>query len=95
MPVAPHGGEQPVVVGLLATVTCVPRYPFVASRCSFTYSQSRFVIPDGGIGTLPNSDFSASVHPLKLTTYPPNGTLFGGTFGFPCVLAFAIVSPSS
>ena len=84
-----------LVVGLLATVTCVPRDPFVASRCSFTSSQSRFVIPDGGIGTLPNSDFRVSVHPLKLTTYPPTGTLFGGPFGFPFVLAVAIVSPSS
>ena len=36
MPVAPHGGEQPVVVGPLATVTRVRRYPFVASRCRFT-----------------------------------------------------------
>jgi hypothetical protein len=46
-------------------------------------------------GALPNSDSSVSVHPLKLTTYPPNGTLFGGTFGFPFASAFAIVSPSS
>ena len=94
MPVAPHGGEQPAVVGLLATVTCVRRYPFVASRCRFTYSQSRFVMPDGGIGALPNSDSRVSVHPLKLTTYPPNGP-FSGNLGFPFVVVFAIVSPSS
>jgi hypothetical protein len=49
---------------------------------------------DGGIAALPNSDSSVSVHPLKQTAYPPNGTLFGGTF-FPFPLAFAIVSPSS
>jgi hypothetical protein len=94
MPVAPHGGEQPVVVGLLATVTRVRRYPLVARRCRFTYSQSRFVMADGGIGALPNSDSSVSAHPLKLTAYPPNGTLFC-VFGFPFALAFAIVSPSS
>jgi hypothetical protein len=72
MPAAPHGGEQPVVVERLATVTRVRRYPFVASRCRFTYSQNRFVVPDGGIGTLPNGDSSVSVHPLKLTAYPPS-----------------------
>ena len=51
-------------------------------------------MPDGGIGALPNSDSSVSVHPLKQTAYPPNGTLFGA-FGLPFVLAFAIVSLSS
>ena len=94
MSVAPHGGEQPVVVGLLATVTRVRRYPWVARRCRFTYSQSRFVIPDGGIGALPNSDSNVSVHPLKQIAYPPNGSLFW-VFGFPFALAFAIVSSSS
>jgi hypothetical protein len=95
MPVASHGGEPLVVAELLATVTRVRRYPLVARRCRFTYSQSRFVILDGGIGALPNSDSNVSVHPLKLTTYPPNGSLFGGSFDFPFALAFAIVSPSS
>ena len=47
-------------------------------------------MPDGGMGALPNSDSSVSVHPLKLTAYPPNGSLFGGTFGFPFALAFAV-----
>jgi len=32
------------------------RYRFVASRRRFTYSQSRFVIPDGGMGALPNGN---------------------------------------
>jgi len=39
-------------------------------------------MPDGGIGALPNSDSSVSVHPLKLMAYPPNGTLFS-VLGFP------------
>jgi hypothetical protein len=79
------------VVRPLATVTRVRRYPFAARRCRFTYSQSRFVMPDGGIGALPNSDSNVSVRPLKQTAYPPNGTFF---FGFRFVLAFAIASPS-
>jgi hypothetical protein len=91
MQAAPDGGEQPLAVGLLATVTPVRRYLFVARRCRFTYSHSRFVMPDGGIGALPNSDSSVSVHPLKHTSYPPNGTLFGA-FAFRFALVFAIVS---
>jgi len=50
-PVAsPQGGDQPLATGLLATLTYVQPYPFVARRCRFTYSQSRFVMPDGGSG---------------------------------------------
>src|SRR6266851_3486145 len=90
----PTVAGRPLVVGLLATVTCARRYPFVARWCRFTYSQSRFVMSDGGIGALPNSDSSVSVHPLKLTAYPPNGSLFW-LFGFPFALPFAIVFPSS
>jgi len=48
-------------------------------------------MPDGGMGALPNSDSSVSVHPLKLTAYPPNGTSFGAS-AFPFSLVFAIVS---
>jgi hypothetical protein len=49
---------------------------------------------DGGIGALPNSTSSVSVHPLKQTAYPPNGTLFCA-FGLPFALVLAIVAPSS
>jgi hypothetical protein len=83
-------GEQPMAVVLLATLTDEQSYPFVASLRRFTYSQSRFVMLDGGIGPLPNTDSSVSMHPLKLTAYPPNGTFFGG---LPLLLAFAIVPP--
>jgi hypothetical protein len=86
---SPQGGEPPLIRPL-ATLAVVRPY-FVARRCRFTYSQSRFVIPDGGIGALPNTDSSVSVHPLKLTAYPPNGTFFGG-LDFPFALVFAIVS---
>ena len=48
-------------------------------------------MPDGGIGALRNSGSSVSVHPLKLTTYPPNGTFFC-VFGFPG-FPFAFASP--
>jgi hypothetical protein len=85
-------GEQPMVVELLATLTNGQRYPFVASLRRFTYSQSRFVMLDGGIGPLPNTDSSESMHPLKLTAYPPNGTLF---VGLPFLLALTIAPPSS
>src|SRR5262245_37021880 len=51
-------------------------------------------MPDGGMGTLPKTDSSVSVHPSKQTWYPPNGTFFGGR-PFPFILVFAIVFVSS
>src|SRR5215470_15104817 len=79
-----------MILGLLATLRTMA-YRFVARRRRFTYSQSRFVIPDGGMGAPPNTDSSVSEHPLKLTAYPPNGTFFTGLV-LPFGLAFAIVS---
>jgi hypothetical protein len=37
----------------------------VARRCRFTCSQDRFVMPDDGIGRLPNSEPSVSLHPFN------------------------------
>jgi hypothetical protein len=85
------GDEQPRLAARRLGSGIYPTYPLVASLCRFTYSQSRFVMADGGIGALPNSDSSVSVQPLKQTWYPPNGTFFGGLpLRFP--LAFAIIS---
>ena len=68
----------------LATLTGVRPY-LAPSRCRFTYSHSRLVMADGGIGALPNSDSSVSVRPLKQTAYPPNGTLFLGRHRKPAI----------
>src|SRR5262245_10711582 len=87
----PTVASSRMVVGLLATVAYARGYPLIARRCRFTYSQSLFVMLDGGMGALPNSASSVSVHPLKQTWYPPNGTFFAG-LPFPFALAFAIAS---
>jgi hypothetical protein len=74
----PSQDDEPADTAPPVALTSMRRYRFVASRRRFTYCQSRFVMPDGGIGALPNTDSSVSEHPLKLTAYPPNGTFFGG-----------------